>query len=505
MAQRRWGLLIAATGTIGALAATSCAAPPAPAGPRAGTASASTVAEADASVIVRQAPGRDAAPRVRALGGRVVGRIGIIDALVAVLPAEHVAELRRAPGVAAVTPNARVRLMGGGDTDPGAMGAPRNLATITGARSLWKRGITGAGVDVALIDSGIVPVQGLQGADKIAYGPDLSFESQSDSLRHLDTMGHGTHMAGIIAGRDAPASGETYAKQKDGFLGTAPDARIISVKVADATGATDVSQVLAAIDWVVQHRNTDGLNIRVLNLSFGTDSVQDYRLDPLAYAAEVAWRRGIVVVTAAGNGGEASTRLTDPAFDPFVVAVGAADPRGTTDVADDVVAGFSSRSASRPPDLVAPGKSIVGLRDPGSWIDTHYPSAREGERLFRGSGTSQAAAIVSGAAALLVQQRPQATPDQIKALLVGTASPLDAPSSAQGAGELNLHAAQRARTPQVVQTWEPSTGTGTLEGARGSMHVQHEGVVLTGEQDIFGHAFDTSAWSRSSLDGSSWS
>ena len=114
----------------------------------------------------------------------------------------------------------------------------------------------------------------------VVNGPDLSFESQAPELRHLDSFGHGTHLAGIINGNGA------------GIRGLAPDARVVNVKVAASNGAADVSQVIAAIDWVVQHRNSDGLNIRVLALAFGTDGVQPYDLDPLAYAAEVAWRHG---------------------------------------------------------------------------------------------------------------------------------------------------------------------------------------------------------------------
>src|SRR5919199_2903866 len=111
-------------------------------------------------------------------------------------------------------------------------------------------------------------------------------------------------MAGIIAGRDDAAPAKlTAGSGSSDFLGMAPDARVVSVKVADSAGASDVSQVIAGIDWVVQNRNRNGLNIRVLNLSFGTDSAQGYQLDPLAYAAEVAWRSGIVVVVSAGNTG----------------------------------------------------------------------------------------------------------------------------------------------------------------------------------------------------------
>src|SRR5207249_6242881 len=139
----------------------------------------------------------------------------------------------------------------------------------------------------------------------------------------------------------------------------------------------DVSQVIAAIDWVVQHRTDNGMNIRVLNLSFGTDGTQDYRVDPLAYAAEVAWRKGITVVVAAGNSGYGTAQLNNPAYDPYVIAVGADDTKGTQSTSDDIIPDWSSRGdGTRNPDIVAPGKSIVSLRDTGSQIDLNHPEGR---------------------------------------------------------------------------------------------------------------------------------
>jgi serine protease AprX len=302
----------------------------------------------------------------------------------------------------------------------------------------------------------------------------------------------------------------------------APDARLVNVKVADTTGAVDVSQVIAAIDWVVQHRTDNGLNVRVLNLSFGTDSSQDYRVDPLAFAAEVAWRAGIVVVTAAGNRSTELGHLMNPAADPYVLAVGASESKGTPDVADDTVAAFSSwGDGVRNPDVVAPGRSIVSMRAPGSWIDATYPHARVTRKLFRGSGTSQATAVVSGLVADLLQQRPDLTPDQVKSLLTSTASPVPgADPRAQGAGLVNLEAALASPVPPTAQAFVASTGAGSLDAARGSLRLVHDGVALVGEQDIFGHPFDAGAmaaltaaqqswnggvWNGSSWSGSSWS
>ena len=357
----------------------------------------------------------------------------------------------------------------------------------------------------ALIDSGISPVAGINLAGKVVNGLDISFESQAKNLGYLDTYGHGTHMAGIIAGRDSLT--DPLSAQKAGeFVGIAPGARILNVKVADANGAVDVSQVIAAIDWVVQHRNDRGLNIRVLNLSFGTNGTQQYTLDPLVYAVQQAWDSGIVVVVAAGNDGN-SAALRNPAFNPYVIAVGASDTVGTERAADDFVTSFSNcGSDGRYVDLVAPGRSIESLRVPGSSADVKYPSAVVDQRFFKGSGTSQSAAVVSGAAALVISQRPGITPDQVKALLMESARTLKNSSTVcQGAGTLSLGKALKTTTPRASQKFKAPSGTGLLDLARGSAKLIDGTVVLDGEQDIFGVKFDSASWSTAAAQSASWS
>jgi serine protease AprX len=393
-----------------------------------------------------------------------------------------------------------------------------SLTKSAGVHDVWSRSdaagrkITGQGIGIALIDSGITPVKGLAGAGKVVNGPDLSVESQAPNLRHLDTFGHGTHLAGIIAGRDPEVQSGNENDSKY-FVGVAPGAHLLNMKVAASDGAVDVSQVIAAIDWVVAHRNDPGLNIRVLNLSFGTDSAQDPRYDPLSHAVEAAWRKGIVVVVAAGNDGPTASRLAMPAVNPYVIAVGGADPVGTDKRTDDIVAGFSSRgSTTRRPDLVAPGRSVVSLRDPGSYLDVNYPGGRlatdPAQRFFRGSGSSQAAAVTSGAAALLLQHRPSLTPDQIKRLLVQTAEPMPlADPIGRGAGQLSVKAAVEAPTPAYTQTHPASVGTGSLERSRGTAHLSDpvNGVDLIGEQDLMGQPWNAAVWSAAALAGTTWS
>jgi hypothetical protein len=467
-------------------------------------------------VIVRAEPGAatQAEQLVKSLGGTIDSELAIISGFSATLSEHHLNALRHAAGVRSVTTNGQVHLNALVDGyDPNwatPVGSWKRDAEVIRAKDVWKAGYLGQGIDVALIDSGVSPVQGIK--DHLVNGPDLSFESQADNLRNLDTFGHGTHMAGIIAGRDStiPAGQEDEQLDK-AFVGIAPKARIVSVKVATSSGATDVSQVIAAIDWVVQHRTTDGLNIRVLNLSFGTDGTQSYLLDPLAFAAEVAWRSGIVVVVSAGNSNFGSSRLNNPALDPFVIAVGADDTAGTNDPKDDVIPSWSARGdASRGPDLVAPGRSVVSLRAGGSSLDLAHPTAEVGtSRFFKGSGTSQAAAMTSGAAALLLSKRPGLSSDQVKYLLKSTAVRLpNADAQGQGAGLINVKAANDAATPLpalAAQMFGVGTGVGSLELARGSVHVTDAGVALSGEMDIFGATFDSTTWAAASLTGNTWS
>jgi serine protease AprX len=244
-----------------------------------------------AAVIVQARPGAVAlaARLVERLGGQVGRQLQVINGFTALVPAGQVGRLSAAPGIRSVTENEPVRMQAAAYAPTTDAGSLYNTTLATGAQAYWKAGYTGEGVDVAVIDTGTAP--GLAGTGKLVNGPDLSFESQAPNLRYLDTYGHGTHMAGIIAGRGAGAVAGRYAGDTTNFLGMAPDARIVSVKVADAMGAADVSQVIAAIDWVVQHKNAGGLNIRVLNLSFGTNTAHPYTIDPLCHAVEAAWKR----------------------------------------------------------------------------------------------------------------------------------------------------------------------------------------------------------------------
>jgi len=510
--KRRWGIA-----AVSALAAGSVAP---------GVATAAAGFGPSVSVVVRGAGAGCAttvASDVSALGGRMTRQLNIIDGGSALVPTSAVTQLSAAPCVAEVTPDGALKPASIGGYDPTQdAGSLFNTTKLIGAQSAWAHGVTGKGIGVAVIDTGVAPVKGLNNAGQLINGADVSFDSQNAALTYNDEFGHGTHVAGIIAGNDIYGAnaqsgnsqgGAAYAGNTSQFIGVAPDAHIISVKVGDESGVADVSQVIAALDWVDQHRNDNGLNIKVVNLSYGTTSGQAYTLDPIAFATEVVWRDNVTVVAAAGNGGSGSHGLTDPGYDPYVIAVGASDMQGST------VAAFSSwGDGIRNPDLVAPGTHIESLRDPGSNIDLQYgATATVGSRFFLGSGTSQATAIVSGAVALYLSAHG-CTPDQVKRALVMSATPLASqPAAAQGAGELNLVGALAINPGGGAQSFARSTGTGSLEAARGGLHVVSgaNGVALTGEQDIMGNAWNSAAiahseaghnaWSGGTFNGAAWS
>jgi serine protease AprX len=399
------------------------------------------------SVIVTAAPGEAAevASQLRQRGAHVTGTLPIINGIAVNIRTGEGDEILGLAGVRTVSPDKVLQRLDAAsfgpdetakkagtrdqddqgtesrdtesrDTDTSRdAGSVESIARVTGARSLWGQGITGKGVDVALIDTGVAP---LEGAPVTISGADLSSDAANTNIRFNDGYGHGTHMAGIIAGRDSSVTNPRQAKGR--FVGIAPDARIVNVKVGAMDGSVHTSQVVAALDWVVQNRQQNGLNIKVVNLSYGSPATTDWQRDPLAWAAEVAWRRGVMVVAAAGNDGP-GRELGSPAYSPVVLAVGATEVETERNGRNDyVVSAFTSTGTRRRPDMYVPGAHVASLRVQGSFIDTFLAKAIVNQQLSRGTGTSQATAVASGLAALLFEAYPTATPDQIKALLVGT-------------------------------------------------------------------------------------
>lgn len=415
-----------------------------------------------ADYVVRGADTSSVLGAVLDAGGQVTRRLDIIGGVAARLAPEAYRTLNE-KSIFSITPDSVLTASedSTASSTPVATGTLPAIQSSIGANELWKDNATGQGVGVALIDTGVVPVPGLDTPGKVLNGPDFSYETDAPELAGLDTAGHGTHMASIIAGRDATASPK---KSGSGFMGIAPDATIVNLKVATADGTTTVSTVIEALGWIVANPTYSGTRIRVLNLAFSADPSIPYGLDPLAFAVEQVWFSGVAVVAAAGNSGASTTSLTNSAYDPYVIAVGASDPVGTLTATDDVVASFSSSgSATRFPDVLAPGISVEGLRNPGSFIDWLYPEGRVGDRFFRGSGTSQSTAVVSGAVALLFSKFPSLTPDGAKyAIKTGALKIANAPEIRGGSGVIRLDrsmnpAGKASKSPaEYAQTWPVS-------------------------------------------------
>ena len=274
----------------------------------------------------------------------------------------------------------------------------------------WDLG-SGAGVGVALVDTGVTEVEDLRG--RVVHGPDLSGEGHP-----RDSYGHGTFMAGLIAG-----DGQLSATGTSRHVGVAPGAHIVSVKVAGADGATSLSRVLDGIGWVVTH--ADEHAVRVLNLSVAVPPLSSsYHADPLSAAVEAAWASGITVVAAAGN---EPSYVASPGRDPWVITAGALDIGATLGPADDSVPSWSGRETTRlgaKPEVLAPGVSVISLAAPGSTVVTANPGSVVDEHYLVGSGTSMAAAVTSGAVAVLTEHHAAATPDDYKAALVASGHPV---------------------------------------------------------------------------------
>jgi serine protease AprX len=312
----------------------------------------------------------------------------------------------------------------------------------TGAQTALSYGWNGAGVGIAVIDSGIllpqtdlVNTSSKTGASRVVYSQ--SFISGTTGTS--DQYGHGVHVAGIIAGNGANSTGSAYTKT---FRGIAPNANLINFRVLDTNGAGTDSAVIAAINAAIKYKST--YNIRVINLSLGRPVFESYLLDPLCQAVEKAWAAGIVVVVAAGNQGRNNSlstsgyaTITAPGNDPRVITVGAMKNMATSSRLDDLIASYSSKGPSLidhvvKPDLVAPGNKVVSLLAakgviPGkstsaNLIPNSYYQNTTGTATssyyYRLSGTSMAAPMVSGAAALMIQKDSTLTPDTIKARLM---------------------------------------------------------------------------------------
>ena len=331
------------------------------------------------------------------VGGSVLTQFHLINGVEALVPTALEPVLKALPGIT-VTPDLAVSVQSVPEST-GPHTPSDAFLQETGATRLASQGDTGQGVTVAVLDTGVDNLPDFSG--RLAGGVDLT----GGNNPFQDGYGHGTFVAGLIAG-DGTSSGGQYS-------GEAPGARLVSIKVAGADGITHLSTLITGLQWAVDHQNAYG--IKVLNLSLGYQSSQSTVANPLDQAVQAVWNSGITVVTSAGNAGPFNGTILSPGDDPLVITVGALDDMATTSTADDEMTDFSSagptsRDGWAKPDLVASGRSVVSLAAPGSTIDNSHPSAQVGAANFVGSGTSFSAAITSGAAALVLADNPGLIP-----------------------------------------------------------------------------------------------
>ena len=357
-----------------------------------------------------------ASSEVTRLGGTVSREFHIIPAIEATVPKSALSELGDADSVARISLNASVLTTGGGsdgDDDESSAWASSVFPEVVGADDVWAAGTDGSGIGIAIIDTGVTD------ADTNDFNGRI-VKQQSFVRGQRDRNGHGTHVAGIAAGDGTDSSGE--------YMGVAPGADIIAVKVGDKAGAS-VGDVIEGLEWVVDHQAR--FNIRVVNLSLTQGVAESYVLSPLDAAVEEAWFSGIVVVVAAGNRGADEFAVDHPpANDPFVITVGALRDYGTADTGDDSLPMWSSRGVTHDgfakPELLAPGSRLIAtVGNQRAELMELYPENRIGDQYFRLGGTSAAAPVVSGVVALMLDADGELTPDQVKARLLASADALN--------------------------------------------------------------------------------
>jgi serine protease AprX len=397
--------------------------------------------------VAEPSPGHFA--RLHRRGGAVKGRHHAFHGYSARMPASQIKALSEDPEVTRISFDAPVQAALDVAVD----------AVRAGSAMVELSGLDGSGIGIAVIDTGVQlhnDLARLKKGDRI-----VEIEVVGHEKGLADYYGHGTAVAGVINGNGFSSSGPDAFRT---FKGLAPGSRIISVRALAPDGSGQTSDIIMAIEWVI--RNAARRNIRVLNLSLGHPVYESYTTDPLCLAARSAVEAGIVVVTAAGNGGLVGSgfgTINSPANDPSVITVGAMDDGDTVARDDDIPAAFSAKGPTLidhvvKPDLMAPGTFIVSLRAPNSYIDTAHPEfmLKAGDYMTGDayswmdgsytvlSGTSLAAPMVSAAAALMLENDPTLTPATVKARLMASAMKDESMVFETGAGLLDVAAALEA-------------------------------------------------------------
>jgi serine protease AprX len=446
-------------------------------------------------------------------GAQLVEEFTVIPAFVATLSQSAISSLAANPNVRYVSPDGGVQVISGKPAKglkaasnpkppkPAAhpkhrLDASKLLTTFpvdTGAASAWSasdgRVETGAGISVAEIDSGVDTSHPDLNAQVVAVNVNRTTATASDGY------GHGSHVAGIIKGYDPD----------EHYLGIAPNATLISVKVADDNGVAYVSDLLRGLDWIDAHR--DDYKIRALNVSASVSIPESYATSPVDAAVEHLWKDGVAVVTSAGNLGLAQDAVWHaPGNDPYVITVGCLDENQTALLADDSLCPISSRGLTEDgfakPDLVAPGRKILsalgsGINGQAVGLAAEFPERISTDRRhIHLSGTSMSAPMVTGAIALLLNRHANLTPGQIKQLLVGTTRSY--PGQADAAGALDITAALAASDHPPAASEQAALPVGGTAPSRGATTIVWDGARWTNTY------WDGARWTAAYWDGARW-
>ena len=442
---------------------------------------------------------------VRRVGGTVVEPFSSITGVVARLSQAEADRLAAQPGIASVFPEGEIVTQSTEEWDDSGAFVDTSPSTdypnTTGADRVWAQGITGEGVTVAILDTGISNQSGLlNGADgsqsRLVAWVDLVDEGNKTPV---DPNGHGTHIAGIIANSQTGADGE--------WNGVAPGVNLVSIRVLDEQGKGTYQTAIKGIEWVIDHK--DEYNIRVMNLSLVASVQSPYWADPLNQAIMHAWAEGITVVVAAGNTGSDPMSVGVPGNNPYVITVGAyTDNYTPSDWSDDYIAPFSSSGPTQDgfvkPDVVAPGAHMVSTMLPDTYIAKSQEAKRVTNEYFSMAGTSQAAGVVTGIAALMLANNGNLSPDEVKYRLMNTALPwtdvVDGTSYdvwQQGSGRVNAATAVFAKISGAA-----NRGMDIQADMNGADHYAGYAYFDERTEEIKLHGYDTASSSYGLWSGS---
>ena len=401
-------------------------------------------------VIVQKMPGAQGVEAlVTEAGGKITQDLSIINAFAAEMEAQAAVRLSRADTVRWISPDAAMLQPSYCSQCITTNNLANTYVRAINADKVWNRSpyIQGNGVGIAIVDSGINPsgdFYTVMGVNRQIANVRFNTDYNQNAS---DGYGHGTHVASVAGGDGSDSNGL--------YIGVAPMANIINVKVSNDDGSAMMVNVIQGLQWVLEHKDT--YNIRVVNLSLNSTVAESYHTSPLDAAIEILWFNQIVVVTSAGNYGDEA--IYPPANDPFVITVGATDDKGTDTLSDDSVTSFSAYGTTSDgfmkPDLVAPGKNIIArLVNTNMGMAGEHPANLVGNQYFRMSGTSASAPMVSGAVAMLLQDEPNLTPDQVKYRLMATANNVwpGYNITNAGAGYLDVLLAVQTNTTESANT-----------------------------------------------------